>query len=624
MSSKTQGPDQGTDAGAPRHLQSSSLLEFITPPTGYLVDHALCSAYSGQCAVLVAMLAAMVRQGAVDGVNVSSLALARALQRLEGRVHFLLQHGRLSAPRKAVRILHMLDRYIVPVRCDEREASWHPKVCVIRFAPVESKKGKDAAMWRLWIGSRNFTRDESWDMALALGGEAGGEGEELPDAPEIARKLAIAANVEAAWTSAIDELRTVRWQVPAGLRIEKLSLFMPGEVPRTLVPAPRKSRSILAVSPFLDGWAVERLLQEFPSPAPSTTATRPRIVSTEPCFANTARTHRESLARYELLSLPVSEQDEKEDIEQEPEDAADDGLQARGLHAKFIWIETPGRGELRLGSTNLTRRGWKDNAEALAVVSMAVPGGNFTGSLRSGLSAFTALCTELILDEAGKEPDSSEKLRDEFDELRKEVVHSLRTTQVWRENRAVVKAQSPPEIGLGASLRIGRIGDVLYPWPTGGTELALPESPMFENGDFVQVELVLGELRSAWMHHAPFVPSLSRAERDLPLLHSYLGIHGVLALLNDSLTTGGNAGGERRRWDEEHRQSFSSASVALLGIESVLGSWMRDAESLREISRIVEIAKQCKPLSEAEASAYRQLQDFLQSWEAVEKELAAR
>lgn len=622
MNSKTQEPGEEGENGAARHLQTSSLLEFLTPPAGYVVDRALCSAYSGQCAVLVAMLVAMVRQGPADGVSASSLALARALQRLEGQVHFVLQHGRLTGPRKSIRILNMLDRFVVPVMCDEREASWHPKACVVRCVSKDDKNAA-GAMWRLWIGSRNFTRDESWDMALALTGEACGEGEEIPDAVELTRRLAAVAKVEPGWSSALEELRTVRWQVPAGLRVEKLALFVNGDEPRTLSPAPQKSRSILAVSPFLDGWAIERLLQDLPSTAPAK-ARKPRLVSTEACFAEVARAHRKTLGRYDLLSLPPSEQDEKEDVKADAEDAAEDAPEARGLHAKFIWIETPSRGELRLGSTNLTKRGWKFNAEALAVVSVALPGGQYASALRSGLNAFANMCMEHKHDEPEREPDSAQELRDEFDELRKAVVHTFTATQEWRDNRVVVKVQAPPEIAAGANLRVGRIGDMLQPWPSGGAELVLPEAPMFENGDFLQVELTLGDLRSGWLHHAPFAPSLSRAERDVPLLHSYLGIEGILALLNDSLTTGGNAGGERRRWDHTPKPSPSSASVALLGIESVLGSWMRDAESLRETLRIVEIAKQYKPVSEAEDGAYRQLQDFLQSWKAVEQELIAR
>ncbi|WP_390342616.1 hypothetical protein ACFJIS_20055 [Variovorax boronicumulans] len=222
MSNLEQGATPADDEEPAKHLPTSAMLDVLTPPAGYAVDRALCSAYSGQCAVLVAMMAAMVRQSTADGRESSSLALARALQRLQDRVHFLLQHGRLVGPRSASPILNMLDRFVVPVKYDERSASWHPKVCVVRC--VSRTGGNAKAIWRLWIGSRNFTRDESWDMALALTGEASGKGEDIPDVVALTRRLAAAAEVEPNWQEALKELPKVRWQVPAGLRIDKLAL----------------------------------------------------------------------------------------------------------------------------------------------------------------------------------------------------------------------------------------------------------------------------------------------------------------------------------------------------------------------------------------------------------------
>lgn len=245
------------DDSQAKHLPTSSLLDVLTPPAGYIVDRALCSAYSGQCAVLVAMLAAMVRQGTADGKGSSTLALARALERLTDRVHFLVQHGRLVGPRSASPILNMLDRFVVPVKYDERKASWHPKVCVVRCVNRGSSKAK--AIWRLWIGSRNFTKDESWDMALSLTGEAEGKGDELPGVDALLRRLASQAGVESQWLDALKELHTVRWQVPAGLRIDGLALIMRGDSNRDLEPVPANARSVLAVSPFLDEWGVSHL-----------------------------------------------------------------------------------------------------------------------------------------------------------------------------------------------------------------------------------------------------------------------------------------------------------------------------------------------------------------------------
>jgi hypothetical protein len=603
------------------HLPTSSLLDVLTPPAGYIVDRALCSTYSGQSAVLVAMLSAMVRQGTAEGKGSSSLALARALERLKGRVHFLVQHGRLVGPRSASPILNMLDRFVVAVKYDERRASWHPKVCVVRCVGRGNAKAK--AIWRLWIGSRNFTKDESWDMALTLTGEAAGKGDELAGVEALTRRLARQAGAESQWLDALNELRSVHWQVPAGLRIDELTLFMHGDSERDLAPVPANARSVLAASPFLDEWGVGHLLSLL---SPTTDPSRkPRLISTEMCLSEMAKKHRPSLVRYNLRSLPDSGQDEQPEEVDEPgnegSDAGADVAESRGLHAKFIWIETPKRGELRLGSANLTERGWKKNAEVVATVSVALPGGGYSEQLRSGLKAFDDFCSEYDLVEEEAISDDELRLQRQFADARNALVVDFAATQALQDGTAVVTLQSPLYLPPSARLRVGRIGDALLPWETGATCLVLPDAPIHNNGDLLRVELVMGELRSEWLQHAPFVPSLSRDDRDVPLLQAYLGIDGVISLLNDSLTSGGNGGGQRWPWNKPRTQGVSVQTIALLGIEAVLSSWVRDSESLRETQRIVEIARRCRPTSDKEQTTFKQLEDFLKSWDAVELEL---
>ncbi|HEV2622935.1 MAG TPA: hypothetical protein VGU65_12700 [Frateuria sp.] len=604
-----------------RHLPTSSLLDVLTPPTGYIVDRALCSAYSGQCAVFVAMLAAMVRQGTAEGKGSSDLALARALERLKDRVHFLVQHGRIIGPRSASPILNMLDRFVVPVKYDERKASWHPKVCVVRCVNRYSAQAKP--IWRLWIGSRNFTMDESWDMALSLTGEVDRKGDELADVESITRRLAQQAGVEAQWLEALQELGTVRWQVPAGLRIDKLALFTHGGLKRDLEPVPANARSVLAVSPFLDEWGVSNLLRLLPPPTDP--LKKPRLISTMACLSEIAKKHRPALARYNLRSLPESSQDDPpEEIDEPASEGADagaDAAESRGLHAKFVWIETPKRGELRLGSTNLTKRGWKENAEVLAIVSVALPGGDYSKQLRSGLKAFDDFCSEYELGEEEATPDDELRLQREFDDARNALVVDFVATQALQGCVAVVTLQSPLHMPTGACLRVGRIGDALLPWDAGVTSLNLPDAPAHDNGDLLRMELVMGGLSSEWLQHVPFVPSLSRDARDVPLLHAYLGIDGVISLLNDSLTAGGNGGGSRRPWNKPHTAGASVQTIPLLGIEAVLSSWVRDKESLSETQRIVEIARKCEATSKKEEKAIQQLKAFLTSWDAIEQEL---
>ncbi|MGW9064974.1 hypothetical protein ACWGPO_12855 [Achromobacter animicus] len=604
-----------------KHLPTSSLLDVLTPPTGYVVDRALCSAYSAQSAVLVAMLAAMVRQGTAEGKGSSDLALARALERLNNRVHFLVQHGRLVGPRSASPILNMLDRFVVPVKYDERKASWHPKVCVVRCVNRCSAKAKP--IWRLWIGSRNFTKDESWDMALSLTGEVDGKGDELADIDSITRRLARQASVEPQWLDALLELGAVRWQVPAGLRIDKLALLIRGDLKRDLEPVPANARSVLAVSPFLDEWGVSNLLRLLP---PATgPLKKPRLISTAACLSEMAKKHRPALSQYNLRSLPESSQDDQpEEIDEaanEGPDAGADAAESRGLHAKFVWFETPKRGELRLGSTNLTRRGWKENAEVLATVSVALPGGGFSEQLKSGLKAFDDFCSEYEFGEEEAISGNELRLQREFDDARNALVVDFAATQALKDGVAVVTLQVPLHLPAGALLRVGRIGDALLPWDAGVTSLELPDAPPYDNGDLLRMKLVIGDLSSEWLQHVPFLPSLSRDARDVPLLHAYLGIDGVISLLNDSLTAGGNGGGRRRPWNKPHTPGTSVQTIALLGIEAVLSSWVRDKESLIETKRIVEIARKCEATSEKEAKASEQLKTFLLSWDAIEEEL---
>lgn len=402
-----------------------------------------------------------------------------------------------------------------------------------------------------------------------------------------------------------------------------MALFRRDDAQRDLQPAPKDARSILAVSPFLDGWAVRQLLKDQPA-TPAPRSTKPRLISTPMCLSEVARHHRAALSRYALRELPESGQDDEADDEVDAEahspDADADATEGRGLHAKFIWIETPKRGELRLGSTNLTERGWKKNAEVLAIASVSLPGSGFSEGLRSGLKAFDDLCLEHELAEE-LPPDADQRLQDEFDKVRKALVASFIASQKLQDGVAIVTLQSSLTLPANARLRVGRIGDTLTPWKTGATEMALPTAPAHENGDLIRMQLAVGELRSEWLQHAPFDPGLSRADRDIPLLHAYLGIDGVISLLNDSLTAGGNGGGERREWNKQHPPGITSESIALLGIEAVLGSWVRDAESLRETQRIVDIARRCRPTSEKEKKTYQQLQAFLLSWDAVEQEL---
>ena len=212
--------------------------------------------------MLVAILLALVGRDDDEGSG-AKVALARAITELEGRVHFVLQRGRLAAPRKATEVLALLDRFVreVPwneVAYGEAGRSWHAKLALVRTVPRDGPPG--VARWRFWLGSRNFTQDTSWDIALSLetaGARAGGQ--TLPGVDRLAARLAARAGKARAWRPLASELAEAKWDVPKGLTARRVELMLPGDVGRGMPKPPPQTQRLIAVAPFLDGQTVHRL-----------------------------------------------------------------------------------------------------------------------------------------------------------------------------------------------------------------------------------------------------------------------------------------------------------------------------------------------------------------------------
>ena len=184
------------------------------------------------------------------------------MNELKGRVAFLLQRGRIAAPRKAPRILALLDRFVQEVRWDEGNSaeengrSWHAKLALVRR--VAESDPKIPAQWRFWIGSRNFTRDTSWDIGLSLESVPAGSsrGQVLSGIEQVATRLAEQAGVAETWAPLAVELSRVEWNVPRGLNLREVSLRLRGDPDPGLPPSPPGLNRLFAVAPFLDGQTV--------------------------------------------------------------------------------------------------------------------------------------------------------------------------------------------------------------------------------------------------------------------------------------------------------------------------------------------------------------------------------
>jgi hypothetical protein len=622
------------------HLPGLAILDALRPGTGWRVDRALLSTYSADPAVLAAILLALVARDD-DGGSGTKAALARALVELRGRVAFVVQRGRIAAPIAGGLAVGMLDRYVREVPWpegrgedeDEDRAgetpraglpgrSWHAKLAVIRMLAEDGATPR----WRLWLGSRNFTRDLSWDIGLCLEGEPAGRGQEVPGVAELMRRLAATADETKAWAPLLKEAGALRWDVPRGLRIARLDLLLPEDAGRSMPAAPPGLTSVFAASPFLDGRSVARL------GAWGDAVTSRRLLSTRKALAGIASQAARPLSGYaELLALPAP-------AFQDPVAAAGETAEAdtegRGLHAKFVWAEHSGGATLWLGSANLTARGWTRNAEVVAEVAIERRGGAAAATaLIDGIEAFRRLGEEVAPQDLVA-PDAEDPETERLEAARREVAARFDARQrPQRDGTVHVEciATPPHPADPDVSLSLRRLVGLAVPWPRNAPRAVLPGVDEGAQSDLLVLTVALGARELSWTQVAPFDPPLGhrRDARDAAALGAWLGARGLLATLHDLLSGEGDSDASGP-WDAPDAQDgvrgaarpAQPAERDAPSVEQALRVWQRDPARLAMVDKVLRSPLPAKGTGDAqEEAARRQLEAFRRSWVVIRQVL---
>ena len=599
------------------HLPTLPLLEALRPPPGWRTDRAILSAYSAEPAVLVSLLFALAGRDDDSGSG-SRVALARTLDELRGRVAFVLQRGRIATPNAAPRVLALLDRFVREAPWDEGDAagasgrSWHAKLALVRLVASDDRTAPP--QWRFWLGSRNFTRDTSWDIALSLEtvepGSSGGQ--TLDGIEQVAARLAEHADETARWQPLISELAQTRWNVPRGLTLRRIVLMLPDDTDRGLPPSPPKIRRLLAVAPFLDGGTVRRLRSW-------TNQTR-TLLSTAP---ELGRLSSKLLKGFELLTLhgTPEENEAPPDEDSAPLDAS---LDTRSLHAKLLWAEHAAGATLWLGSPNLTQRAWTRNAEAFAEVGVRLRGGaQAARALHEGLETFRNMARPVDLEDLEDETPEDDN-HEALETARRQVAARLCAHQRHdAKGTTIIEAlERPPHPeDPRISLIVGRLGGNMVRWARDAINVALPEADASADAELISVRVSLNDQSLSWTQVVPFDPPLPPA-RDSAILRDYVGALGVLSWIRDVLddTIDSDGGGP---WDKNParrprtRRPRASTATDVPTVEQVLRAWIRDPSRLDSVDRILRMMATSCATADDDAEARRHLEAFSRSLETL-------
>ncbi len=604
-----------------KQTDSLAVLEELVPRPGWRTDVALFSSYSVDLVAVAAVAMALAAEGD-DDERMWKGSLARSCEKMRDRYRVVCQGGRVAVPPSgALNGLVVADQWVRQVPYDGNRRSWHAKLGIVRYVPEEPDESGEPARWLLWMGSRNLTRDTSWDSAMT----ATGRSSRAPDGVDrsVAEAAAIVAGYAAlpGWTEDVQrELGKVHWTWPAEIdEVVAFRLWTAGDAAMVLPELPTDSSRIVALCPFVDPSMAKAIGR-------ATAAPQRNLITTPGTLAALA-TDRTVLGAFTSVhqmesATPVEEGD------LEVDETGDDEMAEvhRGLHAKLVWARSGSGDELWLGSANLTRRGWTGaNAELVAHLRVKALVGDDIAELADGLEE--VVLDELVPDDSDAEMEGEAQL----DELRNRIAGSWSGELSWIDGtgRLRCSTSSPPiEKADGAELwarLLAQDAADAVAWTPGQREVVFGETESHKLTELLVLELrweADTDVQVSWVERAALDPPPGE-ERDRNALGRLMGPRALLTWIRSILDEFSSEGdespwpeGERSRARTDDGAAFTLPPVPTL--ESVLRAWIRDPRRVLQVDRVLRNwATAAKPALEEDEEAANALEKFQEAWGVV-------
>jgi hypothetical protein len=580
------------------HLPQQSLLDWLRPDTGHQTDIAVVSTYSASAGVLASLLLSLA--GFEDdpsdaGSRATRVKFAKSVLQLKDRVAIAMQAGRLFCPRRGGKAIALLDRFIKEMPYDERVKggrSWHPKCAIVRYSDAKSSAGK----WRLWLGSRNLTRDTSWDLGLSLEGYESEsdamDGVKIPSIANAARKLAAEAGEAAKWQQPLKRLRNVRWEVPRGLVVEEIALMLPQDANRDFPSCPQGVRRLIAVAPFLDAMTPKRVGKWGDDAERILVSTGTELNR----ISNGKAEHFENTGFSFVGDFPAIAEEGEQDVA-DIDEAGIDPQTSCGLHAKFLWVEHAHGATMWLGSPNLTGRAWNRNAEIFARLSIESRGSaKAAATIKQGVESFLSMAPEFAALPAKITDDVDDPLELARNEVAARLMNASQKLSTDWTSVEIQSAELPHPTNEKVLLKVGSLADdsgQMIEWQRGSRNVHFrPHNPQAAS-HLIRVTLECKGIPSVtWLQSIP-IQGFQQDKRDRLLLRQYLSDDQLLAWIYQALT-GNSEGAEGGPWDEDGPHSAvnwrgQKRKGLAPTLEDMLRAWLKNRSAFDQIEEIIEI-----------------------------------
>ena len=224
--------------------------KLLAPPESFELSKAIGTTYSLDLYALLAIPVSLFYAKSMEGdFHLNRYDVLDAIRKSKYKVDLFCQRGKILVPKEYNNLLAFMEDCIEEVQPAIVNASFHPKLWVLRF------EKKEEVMYRLIVLSRNLTFDRSWDVVYFSDG--------IPAESKNPASIKLSQFIKGMYnesnrkisTSFVDELAKVEFEIPFNFSDFETFPIVPNIHVKTNFSNPLlnfKYKDLLVISPFID------------------------------------------------------------------------------------------------------------------------------------------------------------------------------------------------------------------------------------------------------------------------------------------------------------------------------------------------------------------------------------